>query len=166
MPTTNKAFYFVEATGATGGGVCKAIPALCIEGYSAADPDAIRVDYIHGDFSVAGYSKSCAARLTFTGATSKTIDLTDISGAADIYSGDTNFGSSKQIHFLSDGGSTIKVEPGSTNSATIDFTRLDVRDGARVVLCSEAGTTVDATHCNIKFTSNSDGSIWIVVGGS
>jgi hypothetical protein len=166
MATTNKGFFFVAATGADGGGCTKAIDYTAIDGYSGADPNATRIDYALIDSSRAAYQKNGCGRMMFSGATIAYIDLTDMEATLDTCEGDMAFSSWKLIQFVNDGGSTIKIEPDSTDPATVDFTRIDVRDGKRVILHSSTGTTIDATHCRLKLTSTTDGAIWIVVGGS
>ncbi len=164
MPTNN-ALYFIPESSASGGGVSKSVPLLCIEGYEAADPDAERKDYLLCDFSNNGFAKIGMARFVFTGAETIEADLTSLDTDAGTSVGDTNFAKWNILQFVCDGGSSISVEPGAADGATLDFVELLVRDGKRVVLSSPTGTTIDASHCKISMTSTADGGLWIVVGG-
>lgn len=172
MATTKTGFARVTTSGSTISLI--AVDAGRIDSVNSA-LGGTRLDSLLVNLAVATYAKNGAVRITFSGTTPKTLDLTDTTTIAQSYAGDTAFASFTQLHFYNDGAQSIKVAIGATNGASLplgaspggtDTPYLTIAAGAHHVLTFASAVTVDSTHKTLDLTPVSGGSLILLVGGA
>lgn len=164
MATTGKGFIKITSSGAP---ALLAVPAGVADS-TASNLGGTRVDKLLVDLGQsAGYAKNGAVRLTLSGTTTKTVDLTNTTTTAQSYDGDTAFASFSQLIFYNDGASAVTVAVGASNGASLPLSgTITIAPGAKHVLTFASPVTVDSTHKNIDVTPTSGGSFVLLVGGA
>lgn len=140
--------------------------------------NATRCDRVHVDLGQAilptgdtgGFAKNGAIRLTLSGTTPKTIDLTDLTSGADSYAGDTTFASFSTLTLFNDGAAAVTFAPGGSNPASVGLAgttpTLSVGAGVKHSLNYASPVTVSGSAKNITITPTSGGSFILCVGGA
>lgn len=161
MPTTKSGF--IEFT--TGGAVVfVAVPAGKIDGIAAAFTST-RLDKILVDLSKSSYAKNGGVRLTLSGATPQSIDLTNTT-ATGAYSGDTSFAAVGTLILVNDGAQPVTVTPGGTNGARLPFATITLYPGDQFPFVFATPEVVDSTHKVLVATPTVGGSLVVLVGGA
>lgn len=123
------------------------------------------------DLSTAGYAKNGAFGLTLAISTPITVDLTNLSGAATVSSGDLVFATVNLIQIKNTGANPVIMSVGSSNPFTLPLAgtspTITIPAGARLLFENLTGITVDSTHKTIKFDPSAAAcSIVVAVGGA
>ena len=175
MATTNQGFVKITSAALVGATVQAANQLVAMNGSNVDEivngGGGVRLDKVVTDFGTAGFALSGAIRLTLSGTTTKTIDLTDLTSAAASYAGDTTFAKFMTLVLYNDGAASVTFASGASNGASVGLAgtspTLSVGAGKFHVLnYATAGVTVDSTHKTIDITPTSGGSFVLVVGGA
>jgi hypothetical protein len=127
------------------------------------------IDKLGFDFSADGYAAHGAGGLTFSGTTPITIDLTNISGAATVSTGDNLSSALNTLVVQNTGAADITLAPGGSNPVSFmsgTTPTITVAAGGAIALSWPAGLTISSSHKTLLFTPTSGGSAVFAVAGA
>ncbi len=124
------------------------------------------------DLADAGFAKTAAIALTFTGTTPITIDFTALAAATGVQvQGAPSFATVNRVNFLNPaGGSSCQIAPGASNPARTPFNGSSpvhtLAAGDDTHWNVAGGLAVDSTHKTLTFTPSAGGMLLIGIAGA